>query len=495
MVSPLKKLMRVFIIAFIIIIAYLLIEGKIKAIYLATENMFSNLKWTHQIVSSQIQNELNELSNCNNAKDLSVLKREQLLKIDSVWMKIRNDHELNDFGLLLFFGKDTLQYRMQLDSTFLFSQSPITDLEKGAIYDEDTVYEKGKTSGPRVSVFVKITSDGSREFLGMFSPIEQKGGLKVVYAVYKPIQSWFKIIEDELFANILVLVCIIGITIFFTVRSVKKIIRAEQEIKTRLFDSNIELNRKNEEITDSIKYARSLQDAVLMKSEDIMRILPESFIFYQPKDIVAGDFYWVLEHNDQIFYAAADCTGHGVPGAMVSMICANALNHIAAEYNNLSASLLLDKTRAEVIKSFTAGNNIKDGMDISLIIFNKTTRQLQWSGAFNPLWVINKISGKVTELKGDKQPIAAYSDIKPFTNHTVLLNEGDVFYLFTDGYADQFGGPKDKKFRYKALQELLVSVVNLPFDSQKKELEQVFKSWKGNREQVDDVLVMGVEFK
>jgi serine phosphatase RsbU (regulator of sigma subunit) len=120
---------------------------------------------------------------------------------------------------------------------------------------------------------------------------------------------------------------------------------------------------------------------------------------------------------------------------------------------------------------------------------------LQWSGAFNPLWIINKISGKVTELKGDKQPIAAYSDIKPFTNHTVLLNEGDVFYLFTDGYADQFGGPNDKKFRYKALQELLVSIVNLPFDSQKKELEQVFKSWKGHREQVDDVLVMGVEFK
>jgi serine phosphatase RsbU (regulator of sigma subunit) len=495
MVSPLKKLMRVFIIAFIVIIAYLLIEGKIKAIYLATENMFGNLKWSQLLISSKIGSELTDISNCDNEKNLSVLKRESLLRIDSIWMDMRKEFDLNDYALLIFFGKDSVKFRIPLDSTFIISQSPITKIEKEAVYDQVVVYENGQTSGPEASIFVNISEDGSQEFLGLFSHFQQKGNLKVTFAVYKPIQSWFTLIKDELMANLLVLLFIIVITIFFTVRSVKKIIKSDQEIKSTLFESNLELNRKNEEITDSIKYARSLQDAVLMKPEDIMKILPESFIFYQPKDIVAGDFYWVMEHSNQIFYAAADCTGHGVPGAMVSMICANALNHMATEQNSITASLLLDKTRSEVIKSFTAGNNIKDGMDISLLIYNKETRHLQWSGAFNPLWIINKLNGKVTELKADKQPIAAFSEMKPFTNHTITLNDGDVFYLFTDGYADQFGGPKDKKFRYKALQELLVSIVNLPFTYQKQEIERVFKSWKGNREQVDDVLVMGVEFK
>jgi serine phosphatase RsbU (regulator of sigma subunit)/Tfp pilus assembly protein PilF len=251
------------------------------------------------------------------------------------------------------------------------------------------------------------------------------------------------------------------------------------------------LEEKQKEIIDSISYAKHLQEAILPTEKSVKSYFPESFILYQPKDIVAGDFYWLENKNDLTFIAAADCTGHGVPGAMVSVVCSNALHRVVKELNVLDPGNILDKTRELVLETFTRNNkNINDGMDVSLACVNCKTGELLWSGANNPLWYIQNNS--MVEITANKQPVGKTENMKTFTTHRIQLQKGDTFYLFTDGYADQFGGPKGKKFKYKSFKELLLQNANQDLESQKTHLEQTFNNWKGNLEQVDDVCIIGV---
>jgi serine phosphatase RsbU (regulator of sigma subunit) len=200
-----------------------------------------------------------------------------------------------------------------------------------------------------------------------------------------------------------------------------------------------------------------------------------------------------------VLIAAADCTGHGVPGAMVSVICNNSLNRSFREYQLTLPNEILDKTREIVISEFEKSEEeMKDGMDISLAVLSPNqndlinTYNLTWSGANNPLWIIRKGASEIEEYKGDKQPIGKHSSPKPFTAHTIQLNEGDTFYLFTDGFADQFGGPKGKKMMYKAFKDLLISIQNKPLFDQKEFLYQSLLNWRGSLEQVDDVCIIGI---
>ncbi|HEX8515979.1 MAG TPA: tetratricopeptide repeat protein [Bacteroidia bacterium] len=253
------------------------------------------------------------------------------------------------------------------------------------------------------------------------------------------------------------------------------------------------VDEKNKEITDSINYAKRIQQAILPPARLIKQFLPQSFVYYQPKDIVAGDFYWLEASNGNIVFAAADCTGHGVPGAMVSVVCHNALNRSVREFRQDEPGKILDKTRDLVIETFEKSDQeVKDGMDISLCKLNQQTSELQWSGANNPLWIIRNNS--LIEYKADKQPIGKFENARPFTTHSVPLEKNDMIYIFTDGYADQFGGEKGKKFKYKQLQELLLSIAHLEPETQKQMLEAALGNWKGNLEQVDDVCIFGVRF-
>lgn len=246
------------------------------------------------------------------------------------------------------------------------------------------------------------------------------------------------------------------------------------------------------EIIDSITYAKRLQQAILPPTELIKRYLPESFVLYKPKDIVAGDFYWMEIIDDIVFIAAADCTGHGVPGAMISVVCSNALNRTVKEFNLRDTGKILDKVTDLVLETFEkSGEQIKDGMDISFLSYNKTTKQIQWSGANNPLWYIQ--NGSINEITADKQPIGKYDNRKPFTTNNIKHSDNSVFYLFTDGLPDQFGGPKGKKFRYKRFENNLSDIRKLPMEEQQTILEKAFQDWKGNLEQVDDVTVIGIK--
>ncbi len=274
-----------------------------------------------------------------------------------------------------------------------------------------------------------------------------------------------------------------------------------------------ELEEKNKEITDSIQYAKRIQNAILPPLKVVKEYLSESFILYKPKDIVAGDFYWLetissrhsaldaespneqiagQAHNDGsiVLFAAADCTGHGVPGAMVSVVCNNGLNRSVREYGLTDPAKILNKTREIVISEFEKSEDeVKDGMDIALCSLEGTT--LKYAGANNPLWIIRK--GEIIETKADKQPIGKFDELLPYTTHTFQLQKGDSIYIFSDGYVDQFGGEKGKKFKAAAFRTLLLSIQDKPMQEQQKVINTAFEDWRGNLEQIDDVCIIGVK--
>ena len=264
-----------------------------------------------------------------------------------------------------------------------------------------------------------------------------------------------------------------------------------QAQKDKLEENKNELEEKNKAILGSITYAKRLQDAILPPMSLIKKYLPESFVLYKPKDIVAGDFYWMERAGDNILITAADCTGHGVPGALVSVVCSNALNRTVKEFHITEPGKILDKVRELVLETFERSeSSVQDGMDISLCCINTQTREIQWSGAYNPLWYIQ--NGEIHEVEADKQPIGKYDKATPFNTYTLKLQKGDTLYLFTDGYADQFGGVRNKKFKYKQLQEMLLATSGLTMEEQKMKLEESLDKWKGDFEQIDDILVIGI---
>jgi len=257
-----------------------------------------------------------------------------------------------------------------------------------------------------------------------------------------------------------------------------------------------ELSEKNKEILDSITYAKRIQNAILPTDNLVKELLKNSFVLYKPKDIVAGDFYWVKTlPTGEIIFSVADCTGHGVPGAMVSMVCNNALNRSIKEYGLTNLGEILDKTREIVIEEFSLEGDVenkedyvKDGMDIALCSLQGDT--LQYAGANNPLWIVRE--GEVIITKANKQPIGSFRSSEPFIVHTIELQKEDVIYIFSDGYADQFGGEKGKKFMAKAFRKLLISIQEKTMSEQQKILNDSFESWRGSLEQVDDVCIIGV---
>jgi serine phosphatase RsbU (regulator of sigma subunit) len=251
------------------------------------------------------------------------------------------------------------------------------------------------------------------------------------------------------------------------------------------------LEEQHKEITDSINYAKRIQDAILPPLKLVKGYMPDSFILYKPKDIVAGDFYWMEGINNLIIFAAADCTGHGVPGAMVSVVCHNAMNRSVKEFMLVKPSDILDKTREIVMETFEKSDeDVNDGMDIALCSINTESNKLNFAGANNGLYLIR--DNEVTQIKPDKQPIGNYKDSKPFTNHEMDLQKGDVIYAFSDGYPDQFGGPKGKKFMYKPFRNLLLEIHQKPMSEQHNILLEAFEDWRGELEQIDDVCVIGV---
>jgi serine phosphatase RsbU (regulator of sigma subunit) len=281
---------------------------------------------------------------------------------------------------------------------------------------------------------------------------------------------------------IILIVFMIGLyNRFTTIRKHNKIVDFQKR----------QLEEKQQKILDSIDYAKKIQTAVLPPKKLIKEYFNNSFVYYRPKDIVAGDFYWMEQVNGKILFAVADCTGHGVPGALVSIVCNNGLNRSVREYGLEKPSEILEKTNEIIISEFKkSDDNIRDGMDISLCALDFERNQLQWAGANNPLWIVR--NGKILITKGDRQSIGFSSMPKPFTNHEVEINSGDMIYIFSDGYKDQFGSEKRVKYKSNNFRQLLISISDKNMEEQRKLLDLTFENWKGDYEQIDDVCILGV---
>lgn len=275
------------------------------------------------------------------------------------------------------------------------------------------------------------------------------------------------------------------------VERTEEVVRQKSEIETK----NMELEILYKQVTDSIHYAKRIQDAILPTPNKVKSLLPDSFILFKPKDIVSGDFYWIERKGDLVYFAAVDCTGHGVPGAFMSLVGYNILKDILNNTKAVTPGEILDRLRdgvVDTLKVDDSGKQAKDGMDMTLCAINYKTRELHYAAAFNPLYIIR--NGELMQHAANKFPIGNFvGDKISFDNHTIQLEKGDQIFIFSDGYADQFGGPSGKKFMVGNFRKLLTQVAQLDSVSQKQKLDETLLTWQGAQEQVDDVLVIGVK--
>ncbi|MES2567874.1 MAG: tetratricopeptide repeat protein [Bacteroidota bacterium] len=314
-------------------------------------------------------------------------------------------------------------------------------------------------------------------------------------------------IKSESFVKTIFIIAasILCVLVFFVFRGLKQ----KQKVNLALEEKNkiIEEQKKtvenqkhiveeqNKDITDSIRYAERIQSAILPPEKQWNALLPQSFVFYKPKDILSGDFYWIEQKGDLVFVAAADCTGHGVPGALISIVNYNLLNKAVLEKDLNDPADILNYVNNQLIIALHQTyqeSSVKDGMDISLCVLNTKTLELTYSGANNPIYIIT--NNELQQISADKFPVGAFVEeqIQTFTTKQIQLQRDDLVYLFSDGYADQFGGEKGKKFKYKQLKDILHENKLLPMEQQSKLLADRFQTWKGVLEQVDDVLIIGI---
>lgn len=331
-------------------------------------------------------------------------------------------------------------------------------------------------------------------WMSAFHPITTSTG-KVIGVVEADIKfSEFKaiVINQYLKEVFIALAVIIAMALFF-IPSVKKILAKEEKRKQQFLDQKRTIEAKNRDITDSIRYALKIQSAMLPPLDSLEKNGLDGFIFHQPKDIVAGDFYWIEKHDDYLFFAVADCTGHGVPGAIVSILCSTALNRAVEVMGLRDTDKILDRVREIIISRLGGEGDMKDGMDVALCRLNLKTKELQFSGANNPLYIHWGDKEEMEVIKCCKQPVGQFYAPHPFQAKLFQLRPNDTIYLFTDGFADQFGGPLGKKYKYRPFRELLVANSSVSMDEQKVKLRQSLREWMRDFEQIDDVCVMGVK--
>ena len=328
----------------------------------------------------------------------------------------------------------------------------------------------------------------------------------VVYLIYLPlinsvitVNSDITILPVATSHFILYGSIIVSIIILFILSQTRILVRTRKLLreKEQAFElielQKVELELRDKDITDSLLYAQRIQEALLPSESYFRNHFADSFILFKPKNIVSGDFYWIEEKGDKIFIVAADCTGHGVPGALMSMIGLEIVEKTINEDNIEIPSKILAVMNKGLEKTFSREKNIgtiiRDGMDIGLCVIDRIRKKVQYAGAFFPLYLIR--NGSLIEILADKIIIGMNPDGNPYTDHELDLVEDDIFYIFSDGYVDQFGGAENKKFMYRRFRYLLLTIHNFPVNDQKAILEENIRTWMGSNEQVDDIMVIG----
>ena len=305
---------------------------------------------------------------------------------------------------------------------------------------------------------------------------------------------------NKLIINYAIAIFIVAALIYLAVLQFWVLVRTKRHLNemksayNEIDNQRAELQLRNKDLTDSLTYARRIQAALLPADHHIRRIFPDHFIFYKPKHIVSGDFYWVSQRSGKLFIVAADCTGHGVPGALMSMIGLEILQKIINEMKVDTSDQILMTLNQELESAFYKEEDgralIKDGIEMSICVINKDSREMEFSGAFLPVYIVRE--DKLIEIKGDKINVGqTYINGVSFNKSSFRLEEGDLLYLFSDGYADQFGGPENKKFMYRRLRHILLTISKYPMVDQERILNETISAWMQGCEQIDDMMVMG----
>jgi serine phosphatase RsbU (regulator of sigma subunit) len=423
--------------------------------------------------------------------------------IGTVYTVRKNYHKAEDF-LLQSLGIDTVIHRyegIKSISTNLrdlytatgqwqkaYKYYQLFEAAKDSLINEDKSKQIGR---------IEAKADYDKQLILQQAEDDKKSALSAAESKKQKLTILFVAV----FALAIAVIAIIILRSLRITRRQKKLIEQQklvvEEQKTLVEQQKAIVDEKNKDITDSIHYASRIQRALLTTDDYIGKRLKEYFILFKPRDIVSGDFYWAneVETNEgkRFLICAGDCTGHGVPGAFMSLLNISLLNEVNLERKINEPAKILDEVREHIIKALNPegkDEESKDGMDCILCSFDLTNKMLDFACANNPLWLVR--NNECIEYKADKMPVGIQDGQKPFSAQTLKLQVGDMIYMFTDGYADQFGGPKGKKFKYKQLQEKLLEVNNQPMAEQKHKLKQAFEDWKNELEQIDDVLLIGI---
>jgi serine phosphatase RsbU (regulator of sigma subunit) len=410
----------------------------------------------------------------------------QYLEIHSMLRKAQNKNNLNTALYTIVYNSDEeiFYYGIRSDTNVYFRHQyemfPEILLEK--MNEGGTIPRYRTENGEWLSAFFPIT-DSNNKTVGLLEADVEFGHFReMVFNQYK--------------AQALISLVVILLMALLLIPYARRILREEDKITQSIVEQNRVIALKNRDITDSINYARRIQESLLPHTEQIQDALPNSFVYYKPRDIVSGDFYWFKEIDGKLLLSAVDCTGHGVPGALMSMIGFSKLNEISHKNNADPGYILekLDEGVREALSTKRYNHESKDGMDMALCSFDLKNKKVQYSGAFRPLIKIN--GENIEETKGNRYPIGGGSSYikNGFTTHEFDINKGDCFYMFSDGFPDQFGGPKDKKFMNKKFKALLQEIQSLSPKEQIFRLDTELGNWRGETDQVDDILVIGVCF-
>lgn len=430
---------------------------------------------------TRINGQLYKVSYAKKYYDLAMKYADKALALDIYNMKAKNfiSELRNSYGRIES-DKKSQQLIVQ-EQKFESSQAELSSV-KGELEREKMILDSLMASKDQLIQEVKEEHAKLQETSKLMDEYKEELGATSV------------LLENQKLINVIISIVLIIILVLavFAVRGFRM-----QRKQNKIIEKNRnEIHQQHIEITDSIAYAKRIQSAIMPSMNMIKEHLPESFIFYEPKDVVAGDFYWLSQpagkgKSKTVYIAAADCTGHGVPGAMVSVVCNSALNRSVNEFGLTKPGEILTKTRELVIEEFAkSGEAVRDGMDIAFCAI--TGDQLEYAGANNPLWIIRKEAQEVEAISAHKQAIGLAQKITDFPTEVIQLQKGDSFYIFSDGFADQFGGEKGKKLKATQFRELLLSIQDQSMEEQLQSVSRHFYSWKGNLDQIDDVCVIGV---
>ena len=479
------RMMLIIYLSIIFITTFFIIFSYYNELSLQEDRQYDKLKALVTSAASAIDGDEHvSLMNAYTAREKTQASEDERYQIVSSYLA--NIVQANELSTPMY----TLVYNNEIDSFHYGIRSDdFIDFKSTYKQTPEELLKHMETGG---SIPMYETENGT--WLSAFHPIKNSRG-EVVAIVEADIRfsDFQAVVNERYFKEIMIALGVIILIALILIPYARKVLLADEKQKRLTLQQKVMIEAKNRDIMDSIHYALKIQKAMLPSVQMINQNGLEGFVFHQAKDVVAGDFYWIEEFDDHLFFAVADCTGHGVPGAIMSILCTTALNKAVDMMGLRETSDILDATRKIIVDRLEkSGGEVKDGMDIAICRFNKKTNELQYSGANNPIYIYRKARHEMEIMKPCKQPVGKHVNEHPFKCEKNQLEKGDVIYLFTDGFPDQFGGNRGKKLKYKPFRNILLEHVNESLDHQKEALNKALHDWMGEYEQIDDICVMGI---